>query len=174
MNETYLLLDLIVGTQQFHLWSGEEDGMEWAGLLPDTETYRYASLDHATIQPLRSGVAAGFPAMQLGLALPQGHALDALLRTTRTHWQVAMRTASNISPTSELVLQELDHFLGDAVQHEKTDGLWNIEVRHFLHRLEADAGEPAMGLLAHQRQYPGDLGFGYMEQSHNFLSGWSP
>ena len=171
MENSHLFLDLVLGGQEFHLWSGEESD-QFAGLLPAAATYTYASLDHTVIQPIRSGIASGFPTMQLGLALPQGHALDGLLRTTRARWTAAMRTASDLSARPAITPDVV--FLGDAIKQEKVDGLWNIEVRHFLHRLQSETPDPAMGVFAHQQTYPGDLGFAFMEQAHNFLSGWSP
>lgn len=172
MNQEHLFLDLILSPDhQFHLWSGEASA-EFAGLLPATANYTYESLDHVTMQPLRDGISSGFPTMRLGLALPEGHALDPLLRATRTRWMAAMRLATDLSAKPALTPHLI--FLGDAFKQEKSEGLWSIEVRHYLHRLETEAPDPAMGVLNHQLTYPGDLGFAYMEQAHNFLSNWSP
>lgn len=170
MNE-YLLIDMLFGTTAYNLWTGEGDE-QFASLIPTHGATTYKAVPHVDLQPLREGVSSGWPTMQLSLALPEGHALDASLRDAEGNWPIALRLVSDLSGKPAVTADAV--FLGDAIRQEKRDGLWSIRCQHFLHRLDVDEPEPAMGFIEHQRTYPGDLGFAFLEHSAAFLDNWSP
>ena len=169
--EEFALLDFQFGTRVYHVWTGPSAD-SFSSLIPEAASALYNPIPHIDIRPLRAGVSSGWPSIQIQTALPAGHVIDTALRNQAANWSLSLRIVSDLSTKPAVVADTV--FLGDAVQHEKADGLWTIRAEHYLNRLDDAVPEPAMGALEHQRNTPGDLGFSLMEQSAAFLDRWNP
>ena len=168
MPREYVILDLLPHNGEHHLWSGDHrqslDSMLPAG------THIYEPMQHVALAPLQAALGQRVPSLRLSLALAEDDTLSTALRASRARWPCVMRLAADISQAPTLVPSVV--FAGDVVKSELVEGLWNLDVKHFLSRLDSRTPEPAMADLAHQRFAAGDQGFGHMAQTHAFLARW--